>query len=526
MIPLSIGSATEVYGDASRCEIIRHWVDHAALADFSRSLRALVHSLGDEGKDEYWRNTLGPIRRLAFTFCSSPLPFARAAALAGTDWGKVNRQLRLCQQLFPDSHEALASLVQKLQLLSAETSSPLIGPLEGIARQNGGLCVVIRNPRMNQAVAAYFEESVNLRNARVVSATQLRGAHACNVLAAIGPCGWHPEYIFSAPRAPIIHVISFRWIRDGWRPGPIFLHNSGAPEGKNPSHRIGATPRVDGESNPHDPSPSDILPLDLLPPMPVFAGTGLPCTGSQSFTGGETVPARLCHLSGSRAVFVAADDGASSLIIDMSEMGRAAVGRAPADELEPGQYLLLRTSGGGDFIAPLADRILGDSAAKRRSEQAEWKNLLIARAVERFGAAGRRELSAQVCSDLQSRGLSQSRPANVHYWMSSKCIRPRKEEDFVAILTFAGLEARAQELWSAMGEIDRAHRRAGHLIRRMLLQKIAETSLQPLERDGEMDFDLGDNDGGTLSAFQITDIVADEFEVPTDRIGVLLDTEE
>ena len=95
---------------------------------------------------------------------------------------------------------ALASLVQKLQQLSAESSSPLIGPLEQLLKQSGGLSVVMRNPRMNQAVAAYFAGSANLRNAKVVSAMQLRGAHMCNVLVAIGPCGWHPEYIFSAPR--------------------------------------------------------------------------------------------------------------------------------------------------------------------------------------------------------------------------------------------------------------------------------------------------------------------------------------
>ena len=46
MIPLSIGRATEVYGDAARCEIIRHWVDQPALADFSCSLRALVQVIG------------------------------------------------------------------------------------------------------------------------------------------------------------------------------------------------------------------------------------------------------------------------------------------------------------------------------------------------------------------------------------------------------------------------------------------------------------------------------------------------
>jgi hypothetical protein len=60
----------------------------------------------------------------------------------------------------------------------------------------------------------------------------------------------------------------------------------------------------------------------------------------------------------------------------------------------------------------------------------------------------------------------------------------------------------------------------------MLLQKIADSSLEPLERDGEMVFDLGEHDGGMLSAFQITGIQAEEFEVSTDRIGVLLDGEE
>ena len=52
MISLSIASATEVYGDASRCEIERHWVDHPLLADVSRSLRALVQCLGEEAADE------------------------------------------------------------------------------------------------------------------------------------------------------------------------------------------------------------------------------------------------------------------------------------------------------------------------------------------------------------------------------------------------------------------------------------------------------------------------------------------
>jgi hypothetical protein len=321
-------------------------------------------------------------------------------------------------------------------------------------------------------------------------------------------------------------VISFRWIRDGWRPGPIFLQNPDATETKNRNHCIGKLPRVGGDSATNNHTSSDIQPADLLPPVPSFARGAFPNTDSQSGSAEESAPARLCHLSGNRAVFVPADDGATSLIIDTSETGRASVRRVPTDELEGGYYLLLRTSGGGDFIAPLADRILGDLAAKRRSQQAEWKERLISKASERFGSLGRRELSSRVSVELRSQQVSQPRPANVHYWMSAKCISPRKLEDFEAIMTFAGLDERTQELWAAMDEIDRAHKRAGFLIRRMLLQKIADTSLEPLERDGEMVFDLGDQDGGTLSAFQITGIQEEKFEVPADRIGVLMDTEE
>lgn len=348
----------------------------------------------------------------------------------------------------------------------------------------------------------------------------------CEVLATIGPCAWFPEYVFSAPRAAAIHAISFRWIRDAWKPEPIFLHSTEAGTGTNRNHCLGTMPTIAANSALNSQTNPDIQPADLLPPLPALTRCAIQNMGSHSAGGEETTPARLCHLSGNRAVFVAADDGATSLIIDTSETGHASVRRAPTDELEPGFYLLLRTSGGGDFIAPLADRILGDLASQRRFQQAEWKQKFISAATERFGPLGRRELSSRVASDLRLRQLSQARPANVHYWMSAKCISPRKPEDFAAIMAFAGLNERIQELWTAMEEIDRAHKRAGFLIRRMLFQKISDTSLEPLERDGEMVFDLGDHDGGTLSAFQITAIHDDEFEIPADSVGVLLDTEE
>lgn len=532
MKPISIAAATSVYESASKCEIVRHFVDHSGLADVSRSLRALTQSLNAEVEEEYWQRVLSPVRRLAFALCSTPLPFDRAAAAVGIDWDFLDKQVRRCQQLYPDSHAALASVVQKLQHLSTEKTSPLIAVLETLhSKSSVGMSVVLRNARMNSPVAAYFAANRALRKAKLVSTRQLREAKLCELLVTIGPCGWFPEYVLSAPRATQIHVVSFRWIRDTWKPGPVFLDGAGAAENDR-KHQLGALPHVKDHSRPPDQvqtsveAEPDLQPMDLIPPLPPFSRTGSQTPGLHAGISDELVSARLCNLSGERAVFISADEGATSLVIDLAESGDSIVRRVPADELEPELFLILRTSGSGDFIAPLADRILGDLAIERRTQQAAWKGSLVATAQRQFGELSRRDLAARVAANLRSNNTSEARPANVHYWMSSKSIRPRKEEDFAAILDFAGIGERFQELWEAMGDIDRAHKRAGQAIRQMLLQKIATTTLEPLERDGEMTFDLGENDGGTLSAFQIISISDEDFEISADRVGELLDSEE
>jgi hypothetical protein len=524
--PLSIPFANRIYRDASQCEIIRKSVDHASLADLSKSIRWLVQSVGEEVDDEFWRRTLTPIRRTAFALCSTPIPFAQLAAAIGTDWNQLERLIKQSKSLYPDFYELLHRVWRELTQLLLEDSTPLIEPLEDFIQQQTTISVVLRNPRMNRMVVDYFARNRILRKAKVVSVSQLRGPHHSTALAVIGPCSWFPEYVFSAPRATIIQVVSYRWIRDEWRPGPRFLHEAESHKPARQTHRLGAMPTIRIENVGDVPTLEDLSPAEILPPVPVFSGDRFAHSPTTSPDNEDIVPARLCHLGGNHAVFVAADDSASSLIIDASDAEHVTVRRVPVDDLEQGMYLLLRTAGGGDFIAPLADRLLGESAVKRRSQQAEWKELLSRRAIERFGLMNRRDLSSLVCSHLQSQGLPNLRSANIHYWMSSKCIRPRKSEHFAAILTFAGLKERVEEIGSAMMEIDRSHRKAGHLIRQMLLQKIAGASLETLERDGQMDFELADQNGGSLSAFQVVDVPSQKYDIASDRIGVLLDLEE
>src|SRR6185503_8252865 len=140
-------------------------------------------------------------------------------------------------------------------------------------------------------------------------------------LVAIGPCVWFPDYVFSAPRARQIHVVSMRWIRDPWKPGPVFLNGAGSSADKSRKHYVGALPHVRSHTVPPAHNLPDLQPVDLLPPPPPFGKAGSRIAGWQPSVGDETLPARLCHLSGGRAVFVSADEGASSLVIDLTETG-------------------------------------------------------------------------------------------------------------------------------------------------------------------------------------------------------------
>jgi hypothetical protein len=526
---ISIDTAARIYEITAKCEIIRHHTNDTKLYYISHALHALNSALGSEAKEEYWRQTLGPIRRFVFTLCSTPLPFDLVATASGIEWDILYRQTRLCQQLYPGSHDSLLGLVQKLECLTGD--SPFIAPLELICRENCRISVIIHNSRMNQTVAEYFTKNTRLQNAKVASVRQLKETGICDVLVTIGPCSLLHDYIFLAPRTHRIHVLTLNWIHELWKPSSVFLSDSQSIKNKSSSHCIGKLPQItDQYSKSESVLPSqglpNLQPLDLLPPVLSFRKEMLHKAGWYPNPNEETTHAKFCKLSGDRAVFVSADEKASQLVIDLSETSRPAVKRLPASALEPDIYLLLRTAGGGDFIAPLADRILGSIAKERRTQQAEWKRQLIFAAQKQFGALSRRELSTHVSSYLCTHGFSKARPANIHYWMSSKCIHPHKEEDFIAVLNFAGIADKARELWEAMEDIEQAHRSAGHTIRKMLLQRIATVSLEPLKRDGMMSFDLGEQDGGILSAFQITHISEEEFDISVNLIGVLLDYEE
>jgi hypothetical protein len=73
--------------------------------------------------------------------------------------------------------------------------------------------------------------------------------------------------------------------------------------------------------------------------------------------------------------------------------------------------------------------------------------------------------------------------------------------------------------WDMMGEIDRAHRRAGKHLRHQLLRRLEELDLTELERVGRMEITLPQVDAGSLTAFRVLDISTDSQLVSINRLG-------
>jgi hypothetical protein len=208
-----------------------------------------------------------------------------------------------------------------------------------------------------------------------------------------------------------------------------------------------------------------------------------------------------------------AADGASILTIDLeADESTERIARIQTSDVRPGTFLLLRTSGGGDYVVAEADQyFLKDRAAELRARQQEWKTLL-RNEVRKDGLLG-------VSLKLIDLGSASAEEINVRNYLSPRSIRTRVPEDFRAIMRLVGLGDKWESYWEMMGEIDHAHRLAGHRIRRQLLRRLAELDLTELERVGRLDITLTDVDAGGLTAYRVIDVSPDQQIVSISRLG-------
>jgi hypothetical protein len=219
-------------------------------------------------------------------------------------------------------------------------------------------------------------------------------------------------------------------------------------------------------------------------------------------------------------MFLSNDEGDTSLVIDLEGDAGPTIKRMQTRHIREGMFLLARTGYCGtyaDYVAEVADGLLGERSLRLRKLQRTWKT--------RLKRAVRASDPTSIAVKLIDLGSVRANESNIRNWISVRHIKPHKYEDFRAILTLVELEEPAPRFWKAMRQIDCAHKRAGQLIRRRLLRQVRGEALSDLQKLGQKEFSIEEGSRATITALRVASIAPTTVRVPPRRIARLLSGE-
>jgi hypothetical protein len=433
----------------------------------TRLKRALV------GGSEYAQQVLGRVRRIRWELHTIPIP----TSSPDLDLSGTVRDLR---SLIRPSSSILGSEVALLLDDAADALAELsIRDVSPLAEQLAALLttetvILIRDQRNVSRVERWVRSRAS--NSRVLAGSQADLPTGSHRIVACGAFRWFSPAILMAPRAHEIVSLRHAWLTDTADVNGLL----GEPF-------PGVTRRIRQSGD--TPASLEAVDPDELVPEVDWARLGAVATPQAH----DAVRANLFLLAGDARVFLEADEGPSVFVVLPDAPRDHRVRKLETRAIQPGAFLLLRTSRGGeDAIRAAADELLGQRAPILRALQAEWKGRLKSIAESRG--------IARVTDELANRGM---RARNVRYWLSEDNIRTASAADFQVLMGYVGLGDRAGTLWVAMEQIDNAHREAGQRIRAILEEQVERADLDALRTSGVLAVNLQQRDAGALTIYRV-----------------------
>lgn len=503
-----------------------HRVIYPDLESFHRALQGFERVLGDDAADGYWRPFLRQLRRYRFELSSCPLPPAHPEFDAARALASLEAHLSQCNLLFQRHASAARNLLDAAIQLSTLNTNPLLDAIVStfVEDEGRGIALLVKEPRRGAAISEALAGTLAV-GTKVLGIHQLREDTTYERLIILGSSAWFPGWVFSAPRARGVDYTRCSWLRCDWQPQFAFANTKSVTLGR---HTIGkpagapageaATPAADSGAYAVEDDPRRID--EAVLPVVDWDAISAPFERASSpMSTDEEVMGRLLLLEGDVAVFLEASDSAKALVIDLDEDaageddgGGKQFTRMLIQDIEPGMFVLLRTSGGGDYILPLADKFLGAEANRSRERQRHWKSLLHAIAAK--------EGLLATSIRLLDLGAVRADENNLRNWLSDRNIRPHGKADFEAIMKLTGLESLIPEYWKNTAAIYRAHQRAGFQIRRLLLRQAKSLDFEELQQAGRIDIELPEAGAGSLTVFRVVAISERDYVVHSSQLGV------
>lgn len=474
-------------------------VYHHAFRTYHERTNHLANLLDTGDVDEEWGQFSRMLRRYRFDLSAAPLAFNNPSAVPRMDSKALTQFVETASISRPRIAESARRLVDLLNSLTESGENPLLENLTALLSYtpHDQAGVVVAESRLVRLTAEALQSLPVARGLEVRTADALRRANHYDLLVVIGPARWFPDHVFNAPRADRIVVISYSWLRSHWLPTPSFLAPTAGRAVRPPSQVAAEENGLDGVETEFD--------WSLLERRVAGEIEIVDKSGEQ-----DLIQARLYALVEDYAVFLEATGHRTNLVIDLDGDEDDRVAQVADADIEPGMFIVLRNDDSGDYLVPVANKILGHLAGGYRAQHARWKNALRDR-VRREGleATSRRLIGA---------GSERGETWNLRNWISERNIAPQDKSDFAAIARLVGMGDQVNDLWRITLAIRGAHVRAGAAIRRQLVAKVRTADLAELEAQGRMDFELPDIEGGRLTAFRIEGRSSSTRLVPSRRL--------
>lgn len=517
---LTIDDADTIYTYSSSLKIYFHAVDDQDFHQLCRIISVLERSLGEFADDEYWSKFIGLMKRYRFHMIAAPLPFNWQDSRYPDFKETITRCKSICSRIHPQFVRECELLFKLYCDINDSTRNPLLDKFIEVCNNvslGSSIAILVKENRLVTEVEKiiWSHSIINKRNIDVITPNKIDLPQFYDHIFVLGAIRWFPEYLFTSPRSSNIHILSYEWFIGRLRLESVFEKSiSGFRQEKMP-YFIDEMPNVRINNDVEE----DLDHMLLLPKIDV---NKLARRISQSHVDNdglkEIVQARFLVLSNENCVFIDASESSKVLVIDLNayeyedeNIADNQVQRLSNDKLTPGMFILLRTGGSGDYIIPIADKLMGPVLTQKvRQSQKNWKGRL-RNIVSQRGIF-------QTALDLIDLGSKKANEINVRNWMLST-IRPNDPDDFRAILRLVDLEENFDTYWENANIILRNHRKAGHYIREELLSVVRTSNLTQLLKYGQMEFVLPKADGGSFTAFQIEQISPDIVEIPFSRLN-------
>lgn len=498
-------SVSQIYKYSHNASVSWRSITFPYLQVFTHSLQKLIVAVGELDEDDYWFRFISKLRRFRFSIVAAPMTDTVLHAQMQSIYSDLASNIQQFQISFPGAVEQYKRLLTSSERLTninlAQLLSSLTAEINQTKNYKQTVVLVSETRFVTECEKGLLE--LGIQGVEVTSPSFLREDISFRNMIVIGPTRWYPDFVFTAPRSENILILKYSWIRDHWKHQNSFV----APLKTRANKLMQTTLDESFEDTELD---ADAL----LPPSFDFQNIKRQVAAeNKGHNDVDYVQARPFLLEEDWVVLLESEDTSSSLVIDLSDM-ESPVKKIKVNEIEPGVYVLLRTTGGGDFIVPIADQIMGKDGIRAREYQRYWKKMLRQYVIE-FGYKDTVEW-------LQKFGATRASIINVRNWMSERSIKTEFRNDFDGIMQLLKLESESDLYWNLMEQIDHAHRKAGHKIRQMLLDKVKNSDLRALKRTGKMDFELESEANISITAFQVRHISPDTIKVLPWQLGLPL----